>query len=210
VIALIHGLGVGPRYLLPLASELDGAGQMFEKREPLPIPELATSFAASFAGPAIVVAHSMGCQVAAELAFRWSELVEALVLVGPTVDPRARSVVRHVGRLAVDAWYEPPRLTAVVARDYLATGPADVLRQARHALAHRIEELLPRIEQPAVVVRGAHDRICPAEWAGAVAALLPHGRLATIAGAAHAAHFSHPREVAQLVMELSGTPAAAG
>ena len=207
---LVHGLGVGARYFRRLAAELGPETRVPEVREPLPIPELAARFADEFAEPAIVVANSMGCQVAAELAVRRPELVEALVLVGPTVEPRARGVVRHVGRLAVDAWYEPPGLTAIVVRDYLAMGPLDVFRQARHALAHRIEYVLPQVEQPAVVVRGAHDPLCPAEWAREATTLLPHGRLVTVAGAAHAAHYSHPREIARLVRELSGTPAVAG
>ena len=210
MILLVHGLGVGARYFRPLATELGDGTRIPEVREPLPIPELADRFAAAFEGPATVVANSMGCQVAAELAVRRPELVESLVLVGPTVDPRGGGWVRHVGKLLADGWYEPPRLTAIVAGDYLSMGPIDVFRQARHALAHRIEELLPRIGQEAVVVRGAHDRLCPAGWAREAASLLPRGRLATIAGAGHAAHFSHPREVAALVTELRETPAGSG
>lgn len=210
MILLVHGLGVGAAYFRPLAAELGPATGIPEVREPLPIAELADRFAASLDEPAAVVANSMGCQVAAELAVRRPELVRSLVLVGPTVDPRGGGWVRHVGKLLADARYEPPRLTAIVARDYLSMGPVDVFRQARHALAHRIEELLPQIGQDAVVVRGAHDRLCPARWAREAASLLPRGRLVTIAGAGHAAHFSHPREVAALVSELREKPAAAG
>ena len=207
---LLHGLGVGRRYLRRLAAELGPEARTPEVREPLTIPALAERFAAAFDGPAAVVANSMGCHVAVELAVRRPELVESLVLVGPTVDPRARSYLRHVGRLLLDSWYEPPTLTGIVVVDYLSMGPLDVLRQARHALAHRIEQVLPRVEQPAVVVRGSHDPLCPAAWANEAASLLPRGRLVTIAGAAHAAHYSHPQEVARLVRELRGTPAAAG
>jgi pimeloyl-ACP methyl ester carboxylesterase len=210
VTVLVHGLGVGARYLRPLEAELGPGTRVPELREPLPIADLALRLADEFDGPGAVVANSMGCQVAAELAVRRPELVESLVLVGPTVDPQAHSVSRYVVRLLVDAWYEPPSLTAIVVRDYLAMGPLDVLRQARHALAHRLEAVLPLVHQPAVVVRGAHDPLCPAEWAREAASLLPNGRLLTIAGAAHAAHYSHPREVARLVRELSETPAAAG
>jgi pimeloyl-ACP methyl ester carboxylesterase len=209
VIVLVHGLGVGQRYFDRLAAELGEGVLRPELREALPVAELAQRFSAAFAGPSVVVANSMGCQVAAEIAVLRPELVEALVLVGPTFDPGARSLLRNAGRLLLDSWYEPPTLTAIVVRDYLSTGPLTTLRQARHGLRHRIEEVLPRIERPAIVVRGAHDRICPPAWAREAAALLPQGRLVTIAGAAHAAHWSHPREVARLVKELRGTPAAA-
>lgn len=210
MIVLVHGLGMGQRYFDPLAAELDGDVVRPELRVALPVPELAGRWAAEVPAPGLLVANSMGCQVAVELAARRPELVDALVLVGPTFDPRARGILRNVGRLLVDSWYEPPRLTGIVVRDYLANGPVTTVRQARRALEHRVEETLPRVRQPAVVVRGAHDPICPAAWAREAASLLPHGRLVTIAGAAHAAHFSHPREVARVVTELRGTPAAAG
>jgi pimeloyl-ACP methyl ester carboxylesterase len=209
VIVLVHGLGVGQRYFEPLARELGGARRP-EVREPLPVPELAERLAVAFDGPALVVANSLGCQAAAELAVSRPELVEALVLVGPTVDPRAGGWLGHVGRLLVDAWYEPLGLTAIVARDYLAMGPVDVLRQARHALAHRLEEVVARVEQPVTVVRGSHDPLCSAAWGREIAARLPRGRFVTIAGAGHAAHYSHPLEVARLVRELRGSSAAGG
>ena len=210
MIALVPGLAVGQRYFDPLAKELDDELLRPPAREPLPIPELGELLAAELHRPATVVANSMGCQVAAELAVRRPDLVDALLLVGPTVDPEARGLTRNLARLAADAWFEPPRLTAIVAREYLATGPRAVLRQGRFALAHRIEELLPRIDHPAIVLRGAHDPICSEAWAREAAALLPNGRLVTIAGAAHAAHFSHPQAVADLVRSLRETRAEAG
>ena len=216
MVVLLHGLGVGQRYLDPLAEELGGELLRPELRRPQPMEALAQavearldacadSTQASFA----VVANSMGCQYAVELAARRPELVSALVLVGPTVDPEARSLARQLRRLLATAWYEPLRLVGMVTRDYLATGPIDTLRQARHALAHRVEERLPDVRVPTVVVRGAHDRLCPEPWARRVVSLLPEARLVTIAGAGHAAHFSHPAQVAAaLALITGGTPAA--
>jgi pimeloyl-ACP methyl ester carboxylesterase len=209
VIVLVHGLGVGQRYFEPLARELDGARRP-EVREPLPVPELAERVADACDGPALVVANSLGCQVAAELAVRRPDLVEALVLVGPTVDRRAGGWIGHAGRLLADAWFEPPSLLGIVAWDYLRLGPRALFRQAAHALAHRIEDVLPRVEQEAVVVRGAHDPLCSAAWGREVAERLPRGRFVTVAGAGHAVHYSHPAEVARLVRELRGSPTGAG
>ena len=202
MIVLLHGLGVGQRYLDRLAAELEGDIVRPELRDALPVPEHAERLVAGLPGPALFVAHSMGCQVAAEVAVGWPERVSGVVLVGPTADPRVPGLGRSAARLLVDSWYEPPQLTAIVVRDYFATGPVRTLRQARHALAHRVEDVLPGVSQPAVVVRGAHDPICSAAWARQAASLLPRGRLLTIAGAAHAAHFSHPREVARVVASM--------
>lgn len=198
---LVHGLGVGQAYFDPLARELGGEQLRLEQREPAPIPELAAELEARLSEPAVVIANSMGCQSAAELAARRPELLEALVLVGPTVDPDARSAVRHAIRLARDAWFEPPKLTAIVLRDYLAFGPRRLLVQARYALDDAIEERLPAVEVPALVLRGAHDPLCPAAWGQRAAALL-RTRLVTIAGAGHAVHYSHPRQVAAEVRRL--------
>ena len=208
---LVHGLGVGQAYFEPLARVLDGAVVRPELREPQPIEELGRRVAELLSGAAVLVANSMGCQVAAALATDRPELVEALVLVGPTVDTQARSARRHVLRLAIDGWYEPPRLTATVVRDYFGIGPVDLMRQARFALEDRIEERLPRIEAPTLVVRGEHDPLSPARWCEEVVALLPSARLVTIAGGGHAVHYSHPRELAaELSRWLAETRAARG
>jgi pimeloyl-ACP methyl ester carboxylesterase len=210
VFCLVHGLGVGQAYFDPLARELGGEQVRPEQREPWPIHDLATEVEAQLQEPAVVVANSMGCQVATALAVRRPELVQALVLVGPTVDPSARSAVRHAFRLARDAWFEPPKLTGIVLRDYLRYGPGRLLRQARYALEDAIEERLPAIEAPALVLRGAYDPLCPAPW-GQEAAHLLSTRLVTIAGAGHAAHFSDPKVVAAEISRLlQGNAAAHG
>ena len=210
-LVLLHGLGVGQRYFGPLAAALGGDLRRPELREPLPMVALAARVERLLDAPAIVVANSMGCQYAVELAVRRPELVRALVLVGPTVDPRARTLPQQFVRLLVGAWYEPFRLVGIVALDYLTLGPVDTLRQARHALAHNIEERLPEVRAATLVVRGGHDRLCSPEWARDVTSLLPDGRLLTVAGAAHAVHFSHPGEVATAIRRhVAGTTAAPG
>ena len=196
MIVLLPGLGVAQRYFDRLARELDDELLRPTLDQPAPIAALAEDVESQLTRPAVVVAQSMGCQVATVLAVRRPELVERLVLIGPTVDPRARSVLRQALRLALDAWYEPPSLVATVVREYVRHGG---VRQARYAVSDRIEERLPLVAAPTVVVRGANDPICPAGWARTAADLLPAGRLVTIAGAAHAAHASHPREVAEIV-----------
>jgi 2-hydroxy-6-oxonona-2,4-dienedioate hydrolase len=196
VIVLVPGLGVAQRYFDRLARELDDELLRPTLDQPASIAALADGLESQVTGASVVVAHSLGCQVATVLAVRRPELVERLVLIGPTVDPHARSVVRQALRLALDAWYEPPSLVATVVREYARHGG---VRQGRYAVSDRIEERLPLVAAPTVVVRGANDPVCPAAWARTAADLLPAGRLVTIAGAAHAAHASHPREVAEIV-----------
>jgi pimeloyl-ACP methyl ester carboxylesterase len=97
--------------------------------------------------------------------------------------------------------------------DYLRAGPVRDFVTLRHALRDRMEEKLPQVQAPALVIRGEHDPIVPQRWAEEVAALLPHGRLAVVRGAAHVVNYSRPDEVARLVTQFFDEtlrPAAAG
>ena len=74
----------------------------------------------------------------------------------------------------------------------MSAGTSRSWRTFGHALADRIEEKLPRVRVPALVVRGSRDPVCPRRWAEEAAGLLPEGRLAVLPGAAHTASYSAP------------------
>jgi len=205
-LVLVHGLGVSPRYFEPLLDALPQS-EAPDLRPLTTLPALAERLqevvgeeSASFVG------NSFGCQVIAELAQRRPELVDRAVFVGPTVDRRRRSWVSQIARLAVDATREPPRLVGLAVRDYFETGPARTLRMAREALRDPLEPKLPALRAPLLVVRGERDPLCPQDWAEEVARLAPAGRLAVIPEAAHAAHYSHARELAVLVRAFLQEP----
>lgn len=212
---LVHGLGVSGRYFLPLARrlsadatrvlvpDLPGNGKSEKPPRPLDVPGLAAALAAwaDAAGVerACFVGNSLGGQTAVELAVTRPELVERLVLVGPTFDPSALSLVRQFGRLVATGVREPPSLVALVVAEYAAAGPLRTIRTARHGLADRVEDKLGRVVAPTLVVRGERDRVCTQAWAERLAAGLPDARLAVVARKAHAVHYSAPDEVAALV-----------
>jgi 2-hydroxy-6-oxonona-2,4-dienedioate hydrolase len=133
------------------------------------------------------------------LVLRHPDLVEKVVLQGPTMDPRARSAPRQMWRLLVDTKREPPSLVAIEAFDLLRAGVVRSWRTFRHALDDPIEERLPRVRVPALVVHGSRDRISPRHWAEEVARLLPDGRLVFLVGTPHAANYSAPAEFARAV-----------
>ena len=197
---LVHGLGVSHRYfrrlrrLLPAAAapDLDGSS----------VDALTRSLERSLERPVLVVANSLGCQVAAELAVRRPELVRALVLIGPTWDPAAPSLPRQFLRLLNGSYREPPSLLPVLAWEYLLWGPPRMLAAARSMLRHPVGERLAAVSAPVVVIRGARDPICGAAWARLAAAAPPSGRLVVVPGAAHAVHWSHPGAVVEVVEEL--------
>ena len=133
---------------------------------------------------------------------RRPELVEALVLISPTVDPRYRSPARQALTLAVDWTREPAGLWPIIVRDYWTMGPRRLVATALLALGDRPEDKLPRITAPVLVIRGDRDAITTRDWAECCARLAPDGRYVPIRGAAHAAHFSHPHQVARLVLSF--------
>ncbi len=213
-VALVHGLGVSSRYMLPLAHELapfyrvfavdlPGFGLSERPAPPLGLIELAEALAswmrATGLRSATLVGNSYGCQIAVELAARRPRLVERLVLVGPTPDPAYRTRRRQVARLLLDAVREPISLLGLAVSDYVRSGPRVMLKLLADALAHPVEARLPLVVAPSLVVRGMRDPLVSAAWAERVASALPAGRLAVVPGVAHAAHYAAPRSLARTV-----------
>ena len=198
-LVLLHGIGVGPDYLRPLARELAGQHDVRLPqlpREPMPMERLADALAPLL--PGAIVANSMGCQVAVELAVRRPELVSSLVLIGPTLDPSRRGLPRLVVGFVLDGLHEPPSLWWLIARDYARMGLRRFVGTAHFARAHRIEQRLPLVQAPTLVLRGEHDGLVSRRWCEEAAALLPRGRFTEVPGA-HATHYTHPSAVAQEV-----------
>ncbi|HEY0417631.1 MAG TPA: alpha/beta hydrolase [Gaiellaceae bacterium] len=196
---LVHGLGVSHRYfarlrpLLPGAAAPDLAGDS--------VQALSRSLELVTPPRSLLVANSLGCQVAAELAVRRPDLVAALVLVGPTWDPSAPTLAAQLVRLCRGAFREDPSLLALIVSDYVRWGPRRMLRCARSMLRDPAADRLAAVRAPVVVVRGEHDSVCGPAWAR-LAAAVAHGRLVEAAGAGHAVHWSRPEVVAEAVQEL--------
>lgn len=216
-VVLVHGLGVSGRYMAPAAAriarrarvyvpDLPGFGRSDKPRRALGVPALAEALAgwmaAAGVGRAAVVGHSFGCQVVVELAVSRPALVARAVLAAPLMDPRGRSALRQIWRLLLDAPREPLSLVPLVASDYLRAGLARAARTLGLAVRDRVEEKLPRLRMPALVVRGSRDPVVPRRWAEEVARLLPRGESATVSGAAHAVNYSAASEFARLVLEF--------
>jgi len=201
-VVCVHGIGVTSAYFAPLVRELErrhevaapdlpGWGSGPKPRHVLDLQELAASLVPLL--PAAIVANSLGCQVAVELAIAHPELVPSLVLIGPTVDPHTSLPVGFVR----DSAYEPPSLWWLIARDYARMGVRRFVRTAQLALRQPLAERLPLVQAPALVLRGAHDGIVSRRWCAEVAALLPRGRFVQLARGAHAVHYTDPALVAE-------------
>src|SRR5687768_4150819 len=167
-----------------------------------PVPSLdalATRLLAALGeGPVVLVGHSQSCQVVAAAAL--DPRVRAVVLLGPTTDPRMRGPWVLAWRWLRTAVREPWAQVPLVAAQWWRTGPRAMRALWRATAPDRIDERLAGVGVPVVVVRGTRDRLCPPDWAARVAAAAPKGRLAEIDGAAHMTVQTHPDAVAALLL----------
>ncbi|WP_227440104.1 alpha/beta fold hydrolase [Methylobacterium sp. W2] len=206
-VILVHGLGMSSRYMIPLAKhlaphfevyapDLPGFGLSEMPRRTLTVRELADALAAFMTAigvkRAAFVGNSLGCEVLVELALVHPQLVDRLVLQGPTPDPEARNLVRQViGFLAI-APFERWSLAWVALSDYARAGIGRYILTLRSMVDNRIGEKALRVEQPTLVVWGTRDYIVPHAFVVSLASSLPRGRFAVIPGAAHGINYSHP------------------
>jgi 2-hydroxy-6-oxonona-2,4-dienedioate hydrolase len=224
-LVFVHGLGVSTRYMEPTMArlagryavaglDLPGFGRSQSPPHPFTIAEHARTLErwlnARGIGPAVLIGNSHGCQVIVECVARTSVRAAGLVLNAPTMDPAHRSMPGVIARVLIDVPREPWRLAVLVVRDYLRAGPRRVLATLAEALRDRIEEKLPHIAQPTLVVCGARDPVVTVRWASEVARLAgieragaAGGTMQCVATAAHALPFDDPEVFARIIANFA-------
>lgn len=219
-VVLVHGLGMSSNYMTPIARRLaedfpvyapdqPGFGASGKPEAVLSVPKLA-DFLAEWARAIglqrfALLGNSLGCQIAAACAARHPTQVDRMVLQGPTVD-RSRSehtLPMILVRWLLNATREPSSLSAIPPAtpsfEYTRAGLGRVIRTTRLMLENRIEEALPRVSAPTLVVRGSRDPIASQQWAEQVTRLLQDGRLVVVPGAAHTMNHHAALELARVV-----------
>jgi pimeloyl-ACP methyl ester carboxylesterase len=213
---LVHGIGVSSRYFHPLAAilaehgdvlaiDLPGYGASPRVRQDVTLADHAAVVAEvirlrGLVDP-VVVGHSMGTQIAAQLAVDHPEASDRLVLIAPTLPPRTRGLVRAAVALGVDMLREPPAANVVVLGDYLLRcGIPYYLRQLPHLIDDAIEERAPRIRARTLVVVGDRDVVVGQAFARDLAARIPRGSF-HLARGPHVVMHTDPRGVAHAIVE---------
>ncbi|XYI02662.1 alpha/beta fold hydrolase [Sorangium sp. So ce1128] len=213
-VVLVPGLVVASRYMEPTAErlgayfpvyapDLPGFGLSDKPRRALDLSELAGALAdwmeAMKIGPAALLANSFGCQIAVELAVRRPELVSHLILQGPTTDRHARTYPRQLLRWFIDGLQEPGNMLPIMLRDYRAAGLRRSLSTLRTAMRDAVEDKLPCVQAPALVVTGERDPLTPPAWGEEVARRIPCGTHAVVPGGFHTIVFNAAAELVRLV-----------
>lgn len=187
---------------------LPGYGLRPRRHDDLRPAALGARLAAELDRPTVLLGHSASCQVVAHTAALAPEHVRAVVLVGPTTDPRAATWPRLAGRWLRTAAHERPTQVPLLARSYARTGPVWMRRAMDAARREDVRHGVCQLTAPVLVVRGRHDRICPSTWAREIASLGPAGSAAvTLPAGAHMVPLTHADLLADAVVRwLDGLP----
>ncbi|PCN48592.1 alpha/beta hydrolase [Curtobacterium sp. 'Ferrero'] len=214
-VVLVHGIGMSHRSFAraqavlarthrTVAVDLPGFGGLPAAGRRLDPAELADVVVRAVrsrgAGELVVVGQSMGTQVAVEAALRHPDAVSSVVLVGPVVDDRRRTLFHQAVDLGRDCLVETPRMNAVVLTDYFRS-VRQYVRELRPMLRHPLLDRVAALDVPVLVVRGDRDPIARRDWAARVAARARRGAIVELPGAHHVQEH-RPVAFADLVAEF--------
>ncbi|MDQ4122965.1 MAG: alpha/beta hydrolase [Acidobacteriota bacterium] len=216
-IILIQGLGISNRYLVPVMRELSKSREVFAPDFPgwgdsskpwhvFNVPELAEFLADWMTTQNIerasIVGHSLGGQIAAEFAVRHPEMVEKVVLASTTFEKGKRNFFRQFWRFLLNAPREPLSLVFIALHSYFKFGTRREILTLKYSLSDKIEEKLPHIQAPTLVLRGERDTVVPQSWVETMTDLLPNGKALTIPAGTHGVIYQSHEKFAAAVCEF--------
>jgi pimeloyl-ACP methyl ester carboxylesterase len=181
--------------------DIPGYGDSDDPGEILNIPQMADWLVAWMPtvglDRASFLGNSFGCQVIVDLAARYPASVERALLQGPTTPPDERSGFWQFVRWRQNQAYNPGWLGDVTNEDYKKAGAWRLIRSFVFQITDRIEDKIPLIQAPTLVIRGEHDPIAHQAFCEMLVRLLPRGQLVIIPDVAHTLVFTAPVQLAE-------------
>lgn len=213
---LIHGIGMGRSVYLDfverlpgriIALDLPGFGEAPEPVRTLTMErhaDLIAAFLRSISvSDAVIIGHSMGSQIGAELPARHPALIDGLVLAGPTVNSATRSIREQATYLLRDLLGERPIVLWRGGREYLRGGP-HLIRKIRATVVHEPEKAYARVQCPVLVLRGERDPLAPVSWCEKIVGLVPGpAQLREIPDHGHGTLISDAKFAAEMITEFA-------
>ena len=208
-VALIHGLSGSSRWWsrnidalaerhLVAAIDLMGFGKNRRFFGPPvvlpPFPEVTALLARwleTFGEPVHLAGHSMGGQIAIELAAERPDLVRSLVLVNAAGMPFHFDPRPHIRPLPKPP-YGGPDITRVLLPDFLRAGPASVAVASTRVMRGDMREMMRAIRAPTLLVWGENDPLVPLQYGQAMQREIAESRLVVLPRAAHVAMWDAP------------------
>jgi pimeloyl-ACP methyl ester carboxylesterase len=143
---------------------------------------VAAFLSASGLPPVVLAGHSSGTQDAAHAAACRPDLIAGLVLASPTLDPKTQSWLRMLFWWKLDGRYPTPGLKEIHTPDRRRAGPRRLWHVIHVHLKDHLEDTIPTLRMPVLVLRGESDRLCTEEWARGLAESAPEGRFLSLRG----------------------------
>jgi pimeloyl-ACP methyl ester carboxylesterase len=218
-IVLLHGLSGSARWWdrnfdalakghAVAAVELVGFGgnrRFFGSPLPLPFDEsvalLARWLEAEWSEPVHLVGHSMGGQLAIELAARIPERVRSLTLVSSSGIPFAMHPRAHVRALL----HQPSAVVSFgprLALDAFRAGPGSLALASMRLLVRDSRGAMEKIAAPALLIWGDSDPLIPLEYAEAIREKIPHADLVVLERAGHVAMWDQPEAFDEVLLRF--------
>ena len=206
-VVLVHGLGTSDRWWAPtipvlaerrrvLAVDLVGFGR--SARQPVRLDIAADQLAAWAASVGLEraawVGHSMGGLVVIDLAARYPDLVERLVLLNAAGLPISQRVTRHLRNILHATPVLPLAAYPIAVECVLRCGPLAIMRAGHQILTTDLGERLGAIRAPTLVIWGGRDRLLPPSYGRALAARIPGARYVELVDAGHSPQWEQPAE----------------
>ncbi len=167
-------------------------------------------------GKCILLGHSFGGQVAAQLAADHQEQCSALILVGAAAIRPWRPLRRlffylitKTGKILfrlpviekASVWGKEILYKAIGSRDYNET--AGIKRDIFKKITHEdLKKELSSISVRTLVISGTHDSYVPLRYSRKIAKLIPHARLHIIPEGKHGLHLTHAKELLKAIMSM--------
>ncbi|XAS63694.1 alpha/beta fold hydrolase [Pseudarthrobacter sp. So.54] len=224
-IVLVHGIGVSHRYLSRLhrvladsadtySIDLPGFGSTPRPDHTLSVPDQATYILGALEQLGVLrfalVGHSMGSQFAIDAALQQPERITQLVLMGPVVDAKRRTVAQQALALGRDSlFFESPSSNRLVLTDYFRCGPTWYIKTLRVMMGYPTEERITGVTAPVLVIRGANDPVASVDWCRRLAGRAATGQLIEVKGTGHVVQHNRSQEVAEAILDFAGISQAA-